>query len=86
MKREDEEVRTIYELPESVQAPVEMGQQLGRVTYYLGERQIAEIPIVAKKAVKELKPSWYKEYLLKLFFMEKELNFAEEGDKKDGIF
>ena len=86
LKREDEEVRTIYELPESVQAPVETGQQLGRVTYYLGERQIAEIPIVAKKAVKELKPSWYKEYLLKLFFMEKELNFAEEGDKKDGIF
>lgn len=76
LKREDEEVHTIYELPESVQAPVEKGQQLGRVTYYLGERQIAEIPIYAQKEVKELKPSWYKEYLLKLFFMEKELNFA----------
>lgn len=78
LKRVDEEVRTIYEIPECVQAPVKTGQQLGKVTYYLGERQIAELPVYATESAKELRPSWYKEYLLKLFFMEKELNFQEE--------
>ena len=77
LKRTDEEVRTIYEIPERVQAPIKKGQQLGKVTYYLGERQIAQVPVYAAKSAKELKPSWYKEYLLKLFFMEKELNFQE---------
>ncbi len=78
LKRVDEEVRTIYEIPECVQAPVKKGQQLGKVTYYLGERQIAELPVYATESAKELRSSWYKEYLLKLFFMEKELNFQEE--------
>ena len=78
LKRTDEEVRTIYEIPEKVKAPVREGQQLGRVTYYLGERQIGEVPIYAAKAAKKLQPSWYKEYLLKLFFMEKELYFETE--------
>lgn len=78
LKRTDEEVRTIYEIPEQVKAPVREGQQLGRVTYYLGERQIGEVPIYAAKAAKKLQPSWYKEYLLKLFFMEKELYFETE--------
>ncbi len=78
LKRTDEEVRTIYEIPEQVKAPVREGQQLGRVTYYLGERQIGEVPSYAAKAAKKLQPSWYKEYLLKLFFMEKELYFETE--------
>ncbi len=75
LKRTDEEIRTIYEIPQSVQAPVKEGQQLGRAIYYLGERQIAEIPVYAAKAARKLKPSWYKKYILKLFFMEKELYF-----------
>lgn len=78
LKRTDEEVRTIYEIPEQVKAPVKEGQQLGKVTYYLGERQIGEVPVYAAKAAEKLQPSWYKEYLLKLFFMEKELYFETE--------
>lgn len=75
LKRTDEEVKVIYDIPKSVKAPVKKGQQIGKVVYYLGEKQIAEIPVCAKKAVKELKPSWYKNYLLKLFFMEKKFYF-----------
>lgn len=73
LKRTDEEVKVIYDIPKSVKAPVKKGQQVGKVTYYLGEKQVAELPVYAKKAVKELKPSWYKNYLLKLFFMQKKL-------------
>lgn len=75
LKREDEEVRTIYDVPENLQAPVEEGQQVGSVTYYLGERQIAEVPICAAKSVKKQEPSWYRDFLLKLFFMEKNFYF-----------
>ncbi|MFG6382975.1 MAG: D-alanyl-D-alanine carboxypeptidase [Lachnospiraceae bacterium] len=78
LKRTDEEVRTIYNIPESIKAPVKKGQQVGTVNYYLGEKQIAEFPVYAQKEVKELTSSWYKEYLLKLFFMEKELYFTSE--------
>lgn len=75
LKRADEEVRTIYDVPENLQAPVEEGQEVGSVTYYLGERQIAKVPICAGKSAKKLEPSWYEEFLLKLFFMEKNFYF-----------
>ena len=75
LKREDEEVRTIYNVPKDLRAPIEKGQQVGSVAYYLGERQIAEIPICAGKSVKKLEPSWYQDFLLKLFFMEKNFYF-----------
>ncbi len=75
LKRADEEVRTIYDVPENLQAPVEEGQEVGSVTYYLGERQIARVPICAGKSVKKLEPSWYQDFLLKLFFMEKNFYF-----------
>ncbi len=75
LKRADEEVRTIYDIPEQLSAPVEKGQQVGSIQYYLGERQIAEIPVCAGKSVRKLEPSWYQNFLLKLFFMEKNFYF-----------
>lgn len=75
LKRDGEEVRAIYDVPKNLQAPIKEGQKVGSVTYYLGERQIAEIPICAGKSVKELEPSWYQEYLMKLFFMKKNFYF-----------
>lgn len=75
LKREDEEVKVITDIPKKVQAPITEGQQIGRVLYYLGERQIAEIPVCVKKSVKKLEPSWYGNYLLKMFFMEKKFYF-----------
>lgn len=75
LKRADEEVKTIYDVPENLQAPIEEGQEVGSVTYYLGERQIARVPICAGKSVKKLEPSWYEDFLIKLFFMEKNFYF-----------
>lgn len=75
LKRADEEVRTIYDIPERLEAPIEKGQQVGSIQYYLGERQIAEIPVCAGKSVRKLEPSWYQNFLLKLFFMEKNFYF-----------
>ncbi len=80
LKRADEEIKIIYDIPKSVQAPVEEGQKVGRVCYYLGERQIAELPVCAGKTVKKQQTSWYRDYLLKMFFMEKELVLGDEGE------
>lgn len=75
LKRADEEVRIIDDIPERLTAPIEKGQQVGSIRYYLGERQIAEIPVCAGKSVRRLEPSWYQNFLLKLFFMEKNFYF-----------
>lgn len=77
LKRADEEVKTVYEIPEIVEAPIKEGQQVGCVRYFLGERQIAEFPIYAARTVKKQSASWYKNYLMKLFFMEKNFYFEE---------
>lgn len=77
LKRADEEVKTVYDIPKVVKAPVDKGQQVGSVSYFLGEKQIAQIPICAGRSVKKQDSSWYKNFLLKMFFMEKELHFEE---------
>ena len=46
------EVRT--ELEETLSAPVEAGQQLGRMVVVSGEEVLAEIPLVAERAVARL--------------------------------
>lgn len=78
LKRPDEKVKKVYEIPKSLEAPIEKGEQVGRIAYYLGERQIAEVPVCAKRGIEELKPSWYKNFLLKLFFMEKKMHISDE--------
>lgn len=78
LKRVDEEIKTIYDVPKTVEAPVQEGQKVGSVRYYLGERQIAEIPVCVGRNVKKQQTSWYRDYLLKLFFLEKELYLEEE--------
>lgn len=48
------ETETKVEILEEVEAPVEKGQRLGTVSYYSGEEKIAEYPVLAAEAVKEV--------------------------------
>lgn len=77
LKRADEQVKVIYDVPETLEAPVEKGQQIGSVCYCLGEKQIAQIPVRVGKSAKKLEPVWYMDYLLKLLFMEKKFCFEK---------
>ena len=77
LKRQDEEIKVIYDIPNTLEAPVKKGQKIGSVRYYLGEKQIAELPVCAGKSAKKLQPSWYRDYILKLFFMNKEFYFQQ---------
>ena len=73
LKRSDEQIRTVYDIPKKISAPVKDGQKVGKVVYYLGERQIGEFPVTAAKTAEKLDFSWYVNYLLERLFMEKKL-------------
>lgn len=73
LKRSDEQIRTVYNIPPKIKAPVKKGQIIGDVTYYLGEKEIGKFPVKAQKEVKKLNINWYVNYLLKIYFMEKKL-------------
>ena len=53
-KSELSKVNKTVRLPEAVEAPVAAGEQLGVMTITAGEKVLAEIPIIAPKAVEKL--------------------------------
>lgn len=48
-KKETVEVK--IELSETVDAPVEKGMEVGKITYYLGENELGSVPIIAGESV-----------------------------------
>lgn len=52
-KNEKAEIVTNIELPETVEAPIEKGQTLGKITYSTGDEAFEECDIVAKNDVKK---------------------------------
>lgn len=73
LKRSDEQIHTVYDIPKKLKAPIKDGEKVGNVTYYLGEKKIGEFPIKSDGTVEELDFSWYINYILERFFMEKKL-------------
>lgn len=57
-------VEKVFELPESVEAPVEAGAQVGLVKYLLNGVEIGNVPIVAGETVER---AGYLDYFKKLF-------------------
>lgn len=47
------ELRQVVELPRFVFAPVRSGQTLGAVHYYVGEREVASVPLCAQQSAEE---------------------------------
>lgn len=74
LKRTDEEVHTVYDVPKKLEAPVRAGQEVGTVSYYLEEKKIGEFPVKATENVEKLEWSWYVNYLLERFWMQKKLS------------
>ena len=58
-KGDEQNVRLTPTLPETVDAPVDLGAKIGSVSIEIGDKTVAEIPILAAEAVpgKGLKPS-----------------------------
>lgn len=68
LKKESEKIRIAYDLPSQLEAPIEKGEKIGHVKYYLEEQCIGTYEIVADKSVEELTEKWYFEYILHKFF------------------
>ena len=58
------EVETKLELPETLSAPIEKNQEIGKLLYYYGERKLGEVAIVAKETVEAAK---YPDYVKRVW-------------------
>ncbi|MGN1140177.1 MAG: D-alanyl-D-alanine carboxypeptidase family protein [Oliverpabstia sp.] len=56
--RKDENVRINYQIPSKLRAPVQEGQQVGKVQYFLGDELLKEYPVYAQRQVNEIDYSW----------------------------
>ena len=57
-------VEKVLELPESVEAPVKEGSQVGRARYYLDGTEIGSVPILYAESVEK---AGYTDYLKKIW-------------------
>ena len=56
------------ELPENIAAPIDKGETVGQISYYLGERNLGSVPLTAsEKITKAAFPHYYQKLLLQLF-------------------
>lgn len=73
LKRSDEQIHTVYDIPKKLDAPIKTGQKIGKVTYYLEEKEIGEFPIKSGGTVEKLDFSWYVNYVLERFLIKEKL-------------
>ncbi|GHU41582.1 D-alanyl-D-alanine carboxypeptidase [Clostridia bacterium] len=69
LKTKEEMVHTVYELPESLLAPVEAGSTIGKAVYFLDEMKLGELPITVEEGAKRVDFSWYFHYVGERFFL-----------------
>ena len=56
------------ELPENVIAPVDEGETVGQISYYLGEKNLGSVPLTASKKIEKATfPHYYQKLLYQLF-------------------
>lgn len=60
------EVRTVVELPRFVFAPVVSGEELGAVRFFVGEREVAAVPLCAESSAEEEKPGGFAGFIASL--------------------
>lgn len=67
--RRDETYRIEYKLPKELAAPVETGEKIGEVNYYIGEELVMQYPVCALEKVEKIDLKWCLERLLKIYFI-----------------
>ncbi|MFP3154996.1 D-alanyl-D-alanine carboxypeptidase [Lachnospiraceae bacterium ZAX-1] len=67
-----EKIKSVYDIPHVLEAPVEAGQTVGTVSYFLNEEKIAQFPVYVMKSVKKLNWKWYFDYIMDGFALYKQ--------------
>ncbi len=66
---ESDEVKVIYELEDYVYAPVNEGQEVGKVIIYINDVRYTTFPIVTKGSVEKVDYRWFFDKVLEELFM-----------------
>lgn len=69
LKKESEQINVLYDLPDTLTAPLKAETRIGTVSYYLGEQCIKAYPVMIKENIQRLTAGWYCSYVLRNFFM-----------------
>ena len=64
---ENEEVDIIYSIPEYINAPVEINQEIGNVKILVDDKLVKTLPIHVKETVPEKDFVWCLKYVIKIF-------------------
>jgi D-alanyl-D-alanine carboxypeptidase (penicillin-binding protein 5/6) len=65
--RADEAVTAKVEVPESLTAPIALGEPVGKVSYYLNGEVIKEYPIITSVMIEKINYRWAFKYIFELF-------------------
>lgn len=63
--KENEMIRIEYEIKDCLRAPVGKGENVGSITYYVGNEKFAVLPIVTAKDAKRITYRWCVEQIIK---------------------
>lgn len=69
LKKDSDQVRVAYDLPKVLEAPLNAGEKIGQVRYYLNEQCIETYPVTIEESVERLTDDWYWNYILRKFFL-----------------
>lgn len=64
--REDEKVKVRKDLPETIQAPVQAGDKIGTVSYYIDDMKLRSYDVVAAGKVKKRTYAWCFSWVVKM--------------------
>lgn len=65
--REDEKITAKYEFHDQLKAPVKAKTEVGKVSYYLGDKLLREYPIITNRGVNKLGINWCIEQIWERF-------------------
>ncbi len=69
LKKESEQITVVYDVPETLTAPLTAGTQIGTASYFLEEQCIGTYPVTAPDSVERMEENWYFQYILQNFFI-----------------
>lgn len=69
LKREGEEITVTYDIPDTLDAPLAAGSEIGKVSYYLKDVCIGTYPVTVSEKVEKLEEGWYFQYILQKYFL-----------------
>ena len=68
--KNEENVTVQVDIKEKLQAPVIKGEEVGRVTYYLGDEILKQYPIVTTQTIQKKNIAWYFNQVWKMYALE----------------